>query len=31
MVAVYQGALDAGSSEKEAGELYDDALEQAGL
>jgi NADPH-dependent ferric siderophore reductase len=31
LVAVYQGALDAGSSEKEASELYDDALEQAGL
>jgi len=31
LIAVYQGALDAGSSEKEAGELYDDALEQAGL
>jgi NADPH-dependent ferric siderophore reductase len=31
MLAVYQGALEAGSSEKEAGELYDDALEQAGL
>jgi NADPH-dependent ferric siderophore reductase len=31
MIAVYQGALDAGSSEKEASELYDDALEQAGL
>lgn len=31
MIAVYQGALDAGNSEKEASELYDDALEQAGL
>jgi NADPH-dependent ferric siderophore reductase len=31
MIAVYQGALEAGSSEKEASELYDDALEQAGL
>lgn len=31
MIAVYQGALEAGRSEKEAGELYDDALERAGL
>lgn len=31
MIAVYQGALDAGRTEKEASELYDDALEQAGL
>jgi NADPH-dependent ferric siderophore reductase len=31
LIAVYQGALEAGRSEKEASELYDDALEQAGL
>jgi NADPH-dependent ferric siderophore reductase len=31
VLAVYQGALEGGRSEKEAGELYDDALEQAGL
>jgi NADPH-dependent ferric siderophore reductase len=31
MIAVYQGALEAGHSEKEASELYDNALEQAGL
>jgi NADPH-dependent ferric siderophore reductase len=31
LIAVYQGALEAGRSEKEASELYDDALERAGL
>jgi NADPH-dependent ferric siderophore reductase len=31
LIAVYQGALVAGRSEKEASELYDDALERAGL
>jgi NADPH-dependent ferric siderophore reductase len=31
LISVYQGALEAGRSEKEASELYDDALERAGL
>ncbi|TWF78342.1 NADPH-dependent ferric siderophore reductase [Pseudonocardia hierapolitana] len=31
LIAVYRGALEAGRSEKEASELYDDALERAGL